>query len=45
MEQGYPLKMFRLDKLKITVSIGNCKKAVHVSNCKKAVHVPTSREL
>ena len=28
MEQGYPLKKFRLDKLKITVSISNCKKTV-----------------
>ena len=28
MEQGYPLKKFRLDTLKITVSISNCKKTV-----------------
>ena len=28
MEKGYPLKKFRLDKLKITVSISNCKNTV-----------------
>ena len=28
MEKGYLLKKFRLDKLKITVSISNCKKTV-----------------
>ena len=28
MEQGCPLKKFRLDQLKITVSISNCKKTV-----------------
>ena len=28
MEQSYRLKKFRLDKLKITVSVGNCKKTV-----------------
>ena len=26
MEQGYPRKKFRLDKLQITVSISNCEK-------------------
>ena len=28
MDQGYRLKKFRLDNLKITVSISNCKKIV-----------------
>ena len=28
MEQGYSLKKLRLDKLKVTVSISNCKKIV-----------------
>ena len=28
MEQGYPLKNVRLDKLKVIISIGNCKKTV-----------------
>ena len=28
MEQGYPLKKFRRDKLKITVPISNCKETV-----------------
>ena len=28
IKQGYPLKKFRLDNLKITVSVSNCKKAV-----------------
>ena len=36
-EQGYPIKTFRLDKLKITVSISNCKKAVfNYVFCKKS---------
>ena len=36
MEQGYPLKKFRLDKLKIIVSISNCKKTVfNYVSCKK----------
>ena len=36
MEPGYPLKKFRLDKLKIIVSTSNCRKTVfkYVS-CKK----------
>ena len=28
MRQAYPLKTFRLDKLRSTVSVSNCKKAV-----------------
>ena len=36
MKQGYPLKKFPLDKLKITASISNCKKTVfNYGSCKK----------
>ena len=41
MEQGYPLKKFRLDKFKITVSISSCKKAVfNYVSCKKPLKAP-----
>ena len=41
MEKGYPLKKFRLDKLKITVSISNCKKTVfNCVSCKKPSKAP-----
>ena len=37
IEQGYPLKKFRLDKLGITASTSNCKKAVfNYVFCKKS---------
>ena len=41
MEHGYPLKKFRYDKLKITVSISNCKKTVfNYVLCKKPLKAP-----
>ena len=41
MEKGYRLKKFRLDKLKITVSISNCKKTVfNCVSCKKPLKAP-----
>ena len=41
MEQGYPLKKFRRDKLKITVSISNYKKtAFNYVSCKKPLEAP-----
>ena len=41
MEQGYSLKKFRIDKLKITVSISNCKKTVfNYVLCKKPSKAP-----
>ena len=46
MEKGYPLKKFRLDKLKITVSVSNCKRTVfsYVS-CKKPLKAPVTEWL
>ena len=41
IEHSYPLKNFRLDKLKITFSICNCKKIVfNYISCKKPLKAP-----
>ena len=46
MEEGYPLKKLRLDKLKITVSIRNCRKTVfNYVLCKKPLKAPGNRRM